>query len=259
MIESKTVRHKSLFDLPNSAFKTYPYLVNYEKYFAPLVGQDIALLELGIDKGGSLLLWRDYFANARIAGLDLKPPRIEDFSGTIKMFQGSQDDTRLLDKIGRTVAPQGFDVIIDDASHIAKLTKVSFWHLFEKHLKPGGIYVIEDWRTGYWSAWDDGEVYKARQTISERIAGRLLYRRPTFPSHQYGMVGFIKQLIDELGVDMITSPLRNSVEPQRYPRFRKIEYFPGQVFVVKATDEDTRLLKIGAAVGLIVNANHGIM
>jgi len=236
--------HKPLYDVPNSAVKPYHYLVNYEKYFASLIDKDIALLELGIDKGGSLLLWRDYFTKATIAGLDVNPRQVDDSSGKIKTFQGSQIDIRLLDKIGSTVAPRGFDIIIDDASHVGELTKKSFWHLFEKHLKPGGLYVIEDWRTGYWAEFEDGETYRAEASALERITWRFLHRKATLPSHHYGMVGFIKQLIDELGVDMITSPERGSVARQRFPRFQKIEYFPGQVFVVKATEEDKNRLRI---------------
>jgi len=65
-----------------------------------------------------------------------------------------------------------FDFIIDDCSHRAAETSISFWHLFHDHLRPGGIYAIEDWGTGYWSDFGDrGE----------------------------GMVGFVKSLVDECG------------------------------------------------------------
>jgi hypothetical protein len=50
--------------------------------------------------------------------------------------------------IADNVAPEGFDIIIDDASHIGELTKTAFWHLFDNHLKPNGLYAIEDWGTG---------------------------------------------------------------------------------------------------------------
>jgi len=61
-----------------------------------------------------------------------------------------------LSEVACKTAPEGFDIIIDDASHLGKLTKIAFWHLFETHLKGGGFYVIEDWGTGYWSDWPDG-------------------------------------------------------------------------------------------------------
>jgi hypothetical protein len=34
-----------------------------------------------------------------------------------------------LDRIAGERAPDCFDIIIDDASHIAEFTKISFWHL----------------------------------------------------------------------------------------------------------------------------------
>jgi hypothetical protein len=59
--------------------------------------------------------------------------------------------------VARKTAPEGFDIIIDDASHFGDLTKIAFWHLFDNHLKPSRLYVIEDWGTGYWSDWTDGK------------------------------------------------------------------------------------------------------
>lgn len=125
------------------------FLRNYQDYFARLTGP-INLLELGIFHGGSLLLWRDHIESGNIVGLDLNEVKVPDETGRIKVYQGSQDDTDLLDRIGKDIGP--FDIIIDDASHLAAATKVSFWWLFERHLKPGGVYAIEDWRVGYWGA-----------------------------------------------------------------------------------------------------------
>ncbi len=230
--------HKPLYEYDHGARKAYHYLVNYETYFAPLTDREVRILELGIAKGGSLRLWRDYFPKGIIAGLDCRSRHIHDETKRIVTFRGRQEDTEVLSHIANQVAPNGFDIIIDDASHIGKLAQASFWHLFENHLKAGGIYVIEDWRTGYWGRWRDGCAYSPNPTfkVRRRERSRLI------PSHQFGMVGFIKALIDELGADMISSPRRSAVGPQRFPKFKKIEIFPGQVFVTKATPEDTRLV-----------------
>ncbi|GAG88687.1 unnamed protein product, partial [marine sediment metagenome] len=134
----------------------------YEEYFEPLVDQEIKLLELGVGKGGSLLLWRDYFEKGIIVGLDMNRVHIEDPTGRIHVYQGQQQDIALLDRIAQEMAPEGFDVIIDDCSHIGELTRTSFWHLFDNHLKPGGLYSIEDWCTGYWDVSIDGRQYKPR-------------------------------------------------------------------------------------------------
>lgn len=222
--------------------KSRLFLQNYQTYFSRFNGA-VTLLELGIFHGGSLLLWRDYFSAGTIVGLDLNPVEVRDPSGRIKVYQGRQEDVELLDRIGTETAPDGFDVIIDDASHLAEPTSISFWRLFERHLKPGGIYIVEDWRVGYWGGWPDGA--PPGTVDRQNPIARMLQKRDNsarFKSHDYGLVGFVKQLIDELGADAYTHPSRGSTEPHRAPRFRSVEYFPGQVFVVKATADDDVLV-----------------
>jgi SAM-dependent methyltransferase len=236
------------------------YLRNYEEHFKHLVGRDVRLLELGVYRGGSLLLWRDYFERGLIVGLDLNPLELDDPTGRIRVYQGEQQDTALLDRVARENAPEGFDIVIDDCSHQGALTRASFWHLFEHHLKPGGLYVVEDWGTGYWDAWPDGALYRpprrARGRLRTRIgralirlqagpAGRLPFARPLasrlkrvvlsgqFRSHEFGMVGFVKELVDELGMADITHPAHGT-GPQRASKIREMRLSPSHLFVVKA-------------------------
>lgn len=212
------------------------YLKNYEEHFRPLVDIDIRLLELGVGRGGSLLWWRDFFARGIIVGLDIEPCVVDDPTGRIRVYEGSQVDCTLLDRIRNETAPGGFDVVIDDASHIGELTRKSFWHLFDKHLRPGGLYVVEDWRTGYWDEWPDGKKYVVLSDRGGLLTGAIeaVSRKRMFPSHLYGMVGFVKELVDELGMDMITNPARGGIGPQRDPKFKKMTITPGQVFISKA-------------------------
>lgn len=232
------------------------YLRNYEEFFEHLVDKEIKLLELGVHKGGALLLWRDYFEKGMIVGLDMNPVHIDDPTGRIHVYQGYQQDTDLLDRIAREEAPEGFDVIIDDCSHVGELTRISFWNLFENHLKPGGIYAIEDWGTGYWDSWIDGKRYKSggyathswlrsRITSSirwllysgivQRLAHSSRFTRPykrRITSHNYGMVGFVKELIDECGMGDITHPKWGSA-PYRSSKIYKMHISHGHVIVVK--------------------------
>lgn len=238
------------------------YLRNYEKHFAPFAERDIRLFELGIKSGGSLRLWRDYFKRGLIVGLDIEPVKIDDPSGRIRTYQGEQQDTALLDRIARETAPTGFDIIIDDCSHIGVLTRVSFWHLFEHHLKPGGLYVIEDWGTGYWANAVDGAHYRphARAAYGQLayrliractrvqtnplvrrlpLAGRLLagLKRPLlrrqFHSHDIGMVGFVKELVDECGMADITHD-EYGLAPKRQSQFQHLYVSTSHLFVFKA-------------------------
>jgi hypothetical protein len=192
--------------------KDREYLLAYERFFGPLRGQPVRLLELGIHRGASLHLWREYFPRGLIVGLDSEPPPVLDDADRIRCYRGLQQDTDVLDRLAGEVAPGGFDIVIDDASHVAELARISFWHLFEHHLRPGGIYAIEDWGTGYWESWTDGRSFA--------------------PGHRAGMVGFVKELVDECGMADITHP-EFGTGPSRASRFQRMEVSTGLVVVVK--------------------------
>jgi SAM-dependent methyltransferase len=237
------------------------YLRNYEHYFGDLRDKEIKLLELGIKTGGSLLLWRDYFARGLIVGLDIEPIQLADPTGRVHTYQGAQQDTELLDRIAHEHAHAGFDIIIDDCAHIGVLARASFWHLFDQHLKSGGVYVIEDWGTGYWAEWVDGVGYKQhgrelnpklyrltrvlarlrQHRLVKRVplAGRILsglkalVLKAQFHSHDYGMVGFVKELIDELGAADITHP-QFGTGAHRASKFIELRISPSHLFIVKA-------------------------
>ena len=237
------------------------YLRNYEGYFAQLANQEVRLLELGIYNGGSLRLWRDYFEKGLIVGLDINPVTLNDAGERIRTYQGAQQDTTLLDRVAAETAPGGFDVIIDDCSHIGVLSRVSFWHLFDHHLKSGGLYVIEDWGTGYWESWVDGVRYQPYPTgyhhglyrltraiaraqqnsFLKRVpfASALMARSKAFVlkrqhySHDFGMVAFVKELIDECGMADITHP-QFGISPMRVSKFKEMRITHSQSFIVKA-------------------------
>ncbi|WP_439631164.1 class I SAM-dependent methyltransferase [Gemmata sp.] len=197
------------------------YLRNYEEYLGPVRDQPLKLLELGIANGDSLRYWRQMLPSATIAGLDIRAVDLDEPG--VQCFQGEQQDPVVLDRIAAEVAPDGFDVVIDDASHVGQFTRLSFWHLYEHHLKPGGLYFIEDWGTGYWPDYPDGRhytppepVFSRRERVFNALAPRPWVRgsralrkavgylrwnwvQARFPSHDYGMVGFVKELVDECG------------------------------------------------------------
>ena len=194
---------------------------------------------------------------AQITGLDIKPCPISFASGRVQTYLGEQQDLALLDRIGRERAPDGFDLIIDDASHIGQLTRISFWHLFDHHLKPGGLFVIEDWGTGYWPAYPDGKRYRApapgfawHERVLNRLHGMSLVQKlwlarkavgwsrwhlvtARHRSHDAGMVGFVKQLIDECGIADATHADFGTGQG-RVSRFDWMHVLPGQVFIRKA-------------------------
>lgn len=203
-----------------STDKMGSYFPVYQQHFSELRNKPIKLFELGIYKGESLRLWADYFRKSIIVGLDMNHIEIPD-KKNIYIYQGLQQDKKLLKKISNKHAPKGFDIIIDDASHIGEYTKESFKILFKNYLKKGGVYVIEDWGTGYWSTWPDGKKYDKK--LSEQ----------SLNSHQAGMVGFVKQIIDQLAFNDINKDKNHTGKNISNLNIKSIEYFPGLCFVYK--------------------------
>ncbi len=116
------------------------YLPHYHKRFECMEMEEIRLLEIGILRGSSLRMWRDYFPMGMIYGVDLKAKRM--FSeDRIRTFQADQSDSKSLVKIAEEVGP--FDIVIDDGSHCGNDQMVSFSALID-HVKSGGWYCVED-------------------------------------------------------------------------------------------------------------------
>ena len=122
------------------------YLAPYERHFAPLRESPVRLLEIGIGPGGSLPLWRDYFENGLVIGLDIND-KSQLAGERIRVYRGDQADPDLLRRI--VAESGGLDVVIDDGSHVNSDVLNSFRTLFPL-LAPGGLYVIEDMHTSYW-------------------------------------------------------------------------------------------------------------
>ena len=84
------------------------YLERYDPILEPWVDQPVTLLEIGVYKGGSLLLWRDYFPSGTIVGVDISLPKEFKAPDRVRLFEGSQTDRQFLSRVADEVAPAGF-------------------------------------------------------------------------------------------------------------------------------------------------------
>lgn len=115
------------------------------------LGQDARVLELGVDNSHSLEMWRDLFPDGEIVGVDNRQAALDSVihSGlTAACLLGEQDDPKLPQRIINATDLDEFDLIVDDASHLANLTRTSLVNLWPL-LASGGFYVIEDWGVGF--------------------------------------------------------------------------------------------------------------
>lgn len=132
------------------------YLGYHDRIFSPLRKSPISLLEIGIQNGGSLETWLDYFQVAeKLVGCDINPKckNLEYADPRINVVVGDANTTASFQEI-QAISP-AFDIIIDDGSHISNDVLVSFINYFPL-LKPGGIYIVEDSHTLYMDGFGGG-------------------------------------------------------------------------------------------------------
>ena len=121
------------------------------------------VVDLGIFKGGSAVLFHLLYDPVTLLALDISEQRvaaldayIETHSATevLRPFYGinQADGPRLQRLIKERVASASLDLVVDDASHSYAATRASFNALFP-YLRSGGFYVIEDWGWAHWDGW----------------------------------------------------------------------------------------------------------
>jgi len=200
------------------------YFDIYDHHFTPFRENQITLLEIGIFRGGSLRMWKEYFHKSKVIGVD-----VEDLTdGTKKrlskdgvlFYQGDATNKNLIDNI---ISECGrFDIVIDDGSHYSREQISSFQILFQ-HVKQGGIYIIEDLFPSYWNT----HVNKDEQTC----------------------VNFCKTLVDYLNYMAYKNPYwkndahNYSSEPLTYYEqyIDSIHFYKGIVFIYKSKEPHKRI------------------
>jgi hypothetical protein len=118
----------------------WDYLRHYEELFEEFRHEPIKVVEIGVAGGRSLRMWKWYFTQAQLIGVDILPGCRGHAQERVSIEIGSQDDPALLDRLCAGGAPT---IVIDDGSHTTQHRVATFEYLFPR-LAPGGIYVIED-------------------------------------------------------------------------------------------------------------------
>jgi hypothetical protein len=127
----------------------HKYYEIYPEIFEKYKNEDINLFEIGVDEGKSLKVWKEYYPNCNVFGLDIQN---EIFNENVKIFKGDQSNLNDLDNIINQIPK--CDIIIDDGSHVSEHQLKTFYYLFEHLLNEGGTYVIEDIECSYWKPSD---------------------------------------------------------------------------------------------------------
>jgi len=134
------------------------YAEVYDILFESIQNEAQNILEVGIDRGGSILLWKNYFSNANIYGIDLRDKYcirrellecLETDERVVLLTERNAYDTKTIEKIDEVSTKlfnqpnPKFDVIIDDGPHTLDSQKL-FIELYSPLLSESGILIIED-------------------------------------------------------------------------------------------------------------------
>lgn len=143
---------------------THSYLSIYEVLFSKYKENAKNILEIGIAQGGSIKLWKDYFTNSTIYGIDImnnKKIWNKLIHNNIILYtsQNAYDNqfvkTAFVDKNIK------FDVIIDDGPHTL-ISMINFIKLYAPLLTDTGILIIEDIQSYEW-------IHKLSQEVPDNL------------------------------------------------------------------------------------------
>ncbi|CAH0194090.1 class I SAM-dependent methyltransferase [Roseomonas sp. CECT 9278] len=145
------------------------YLAIYDRELARFrdAAGPVRLLEIGVQNGGSLELWSKYLPpGSSVVGMDIDPRcGALTFAGDITVLVGDAADPATLDRL---LGDRGFDIIIDDGSHVSRDIIATFEACFPR-LAPGGLFLIEDLHASYWASHGGG--FRAEGAAVEWLKG----------------------------------------------------------------------------------------
>lgn len=127
-------------------YYVHSYMPVYDKLFQYYRDDNINVLEIGVQKGGSLYLWSKYFQNASVFGIDIEdsPTWLKNISNitTFKENAYSRRGVNLFED-------KTLDILIDDGPHTLDSMKyISRNYLYK--MKKYGLVVIEDIPQLHW-------------------------------------------------------------------------------------------------------------
>lgn len=155
------------------------YTPFYEELMGPRRLQVKKVLEIGICGhrdipnnvvGASLFCWKDYFPNAHIYGVDYDSRFVFNDQHRITTAQADAYNKEAMETVMANFGGD-FDMIVDDAVHDPG-PQAQLFNFLLPHLKPDGLYFMEDFCPYKMSTNTVEEFYGLLNGASEITAGR---------------------------------------------------------------------------------------
>jgi hypothetical protein len=120
------------------------YLEIYETYLSKYRDTLKTFLEIGLWRGDSIRMWRDYFTAGNLVGADILDLSHIILPNTQIHICDQSDRHQLKNLVDNSF--NEFDIIIDDGGHWQHQQQITLGFMFP-HLRSRGIFVIEDLHT----------------------------------------------------------------------------------------------------------------
>ena len=136
-------------------YKNVSYLDIYQRYMGSKRLNINVFVEIGVRDGASLRMWKEYFPNAIIYGIDIDPKCKLLEEERIEIIIGDQNNEIFLKSL-QDKFKNNIDILLDDGSHIT-LHQIKTYQYLYPCVKNKGLFIIEDLANSY-EEWGNNEL-----------------------------------------------------------------------------------------------------
>ncbi len=143
-LKNLAIKYKTDKEVNHSSHgEGHRYCSFYDFHLSSMRSEKLKIFEIGIFDGASLRMWKDYFHNSNIYGVDIliEPQSVLLNEDRISSFKLDAGDKESLINFANKYGP--FDIIIDDGSHFTNHQWLS-WDIFSDNCK---VFIWEDLHT----------------------------------------------------------------------------------------------------------------
>jgi hypothetical protein len=142
---------------PFYSAKYRSYFEVYENLLSPFKNKKIKLVEIGVNNGGSLFMWKKYLGNlCEIIGIDNNPrcKELEKFG--FKIFIGDQSKKDFWDNFYKENG--SIDILVDDGGHTNLQQTITLVNS-ANNINNNGLIIFEDLHASYLAEFGNPSTY----------------------------------------------------------------------------------------------------